>query len=120
MGDVGPDELNRRLDAHERRTDAIHASLDDRITQVARDAVPLLVWQQAERARDAEMQRLDRERREDLDELRRRELGPVIEDVKALKGRPAMTFGRWVAALGVVAAFLAVLVTAWAASKGAK
>jgi hypothetical protein len=117
---VGPDELDRRLRDHEARTDRIHAELDNRITQLARDTVPLVVWQQAERTRDLETGRLEREHDEDVKRLRDDVITPLAARVTTLEGRPSMTFGRWVGVLTVVAAFLAVVVAAWSAAKGAK
>lgn len=62
---------------------------------------------------DADIQRLGREHAEDLHALR--------EDViKPLQDRMRMTFGRWMTALGVVAAFATLVVTAYATAKGAK
>lgn len=120
MTNVGPDELDRRLRDHEARTDRIHAELDNRITQLARDTVPLVVWQQAERTRDLETGRLEREHDEDVKRLRDDVITPLAARVTTLEGRPSMTFGRWVGVLTVVAAFLAVVVAAWSAAKGAK
>ena len=54
-----PGELYRRQVDHEQRTDRIHGELDDRITRVAAESVPLGTWQQAERARDQQMLRLE-------------------------------------------------------------
>lgn len=81
MSDARPEEIARQLEAHERRTDAIHAELGARITQVARDGVPMVVWQQAqqaqadvlarvEREHDAAVQRLAQEHGRDIAELK--------------------------------------------------
>ena len=81
MADVSPEVVARQLESHERRTDAIHQELGQRITQVARDMVPLAVWQQAqqtwsdtvkrmEREHDAEIQRVEREHARDNEALR--------------------------------------------------
>ncbi len=117
---IGPDELDRRLRDHETRTDRIHAEQDNRITQLARDTVPMLVWQQAERVRDGEVQRLEREHDEDLKRLKDDVIAPLAARITALEKRPQMTWGRWIGALTVVAAFLAVVIAAWSAAKGAK
>lgn len=100
-----PDELAWRLDAHERRTTDEHKDLRDRIDRVATEAVQADVHDRIERDRDKELGKLDR-RVETLE--------------KANANRPGMTFTRWMQVLGVVAAFLAVLVTAWVATRGAK
>lgn len=99
--DVSPGEVYRRLIDHEQRTDRVHAALDNRITELARDTVPLQRWLDRERDRDNDMKTLS-------DRLTK------VED------RPNMTWGRWVAVLGVVAAFLGVVFTAWGTLKGAQ
>ena len=109
--DVSPGEVYRRFLDHERRTDAVHAGLDGRITDLAKDLVPLALYQQGERDRDKEIARLDAEHAEDIRQVR--------GEIKELRERPQMTLGRWVGVLTVVAAFLGVLVETWAALKGA-
>ena len=93
-------ELWRRQHDHEERSERAHAAIDSRMTEVATKAVPLDVWQQKEAARDAELQ-------------------VIRDDVKEVRDRPAMTLGKWIAVIGVVIAFLGLVVTAWAAAKGA-
>lgn len=99
--DVSPGEVYRRLVDHEQRTDRTHAALDSRITDVAKDMVPVRMWQQAEQDRDREVQgisgRLDK-----------------------LEERPAMTFGRWLGVLTIVIAVLALAVQAYGTMQGAK
>lgn len=114
-----PGEVYRRLQDHETRTALEHRALEERITGVAQQSLSLSVWQQAERARDAEMQRMERERTAAIDALKEDVIKPLRERIGVLEKLRGMSFGRWVGALGVVAAFLAVVVTAWAATKGA-
>lgn len=109
--DVSPGEVYRRFLDHERRTDAAHAALDGRITDLAKDTVPLSLYQQGERDRDKEIARLDAEHAEDIRQVR--------GELKELRERPAMTLGRWVAVITVVAAVLGVMIEAYAALKGA-
>lgn len=108
--DISTGELDRRLESHERRTDRIHAETDARITNLAREMVPLGLYQRAERDRDRQMQRLEDDHDEDVRQLR--------EEIAQLRERPAMTLGKWVAVLGVVAAFLGVAITAWSTLRG--
>jgi hypothetical protein len=96
-----PGELFRRQRDHEQRTDRIHAELDNRITQVARDAVPLVAYQADQRARD-------------------RELADVREEIKEIRDRPGLTWGRIAAISTVVIALAALLVQAYGVLKGAK
>lgn len=109
--EVSPGEAYRRLLDHEARTDRVHAALDARITDLAKDVVPLALYQQGERDRDKELQRLDAEHAEDIRQVR--------GELRELRERPQMTLGRWLGVLTVVAAFLGVLVETWAALKGA-
>ncbi|MCW7941705.1 hypothetical protein AAW14_06615 [Streptomyces hygroscopicus] len=99
--DVSPGEVYRRLVDHEQRTDRVHASLDSRVTDLAKDTVTVRMWQEAEQDRDREVQAL-------------------TGRVSKLEERPAMTFGRWIAILTVAAAFLALAVQAYGTMKGAK
>lgn len=118
--DVTAGELDRRLEAHERRTDRIHGELDSRITNLAKDVVPLAEWQRAERFRDAELQRMAREHDEDLTELRDDVIKPLAERVGKLEKRPGVAWG-WVVAGGtLLITLLGVFIQAWAAAKGAK
>lgn len=118
--DVSTGELDRRLDAHERHTDRIHDELASRITDVAKDMVPLSLFQQSERARDQEMQRVAREHDEDLAELKDNVIKPLVGRVEKLEKRPGVAWG-WVVAGGtLLITVLGVLIQAWAAAKGAK
>ncbi|MFE2486080.1 hypothetical protein ACFXGR_22820 [Streptomyces mirabilis] len=99
--DVSPGELYRRQLDHERRTDGIHTSLENRITGVAKDTVPLALYQQAERDRDREVQAL-------------------TGRVEKLEERPGLSFGRWLGILTVAAAFLALAIQAYGTMRGAK
>lgn len=96
-----PGELFRRQRDHEQRTDRIHAELDNRITQVARDSVPLVAYQADQRARD-------------------RELTDLRDEVKEIRERPGLTWGRIVAIGTVVIALAGLLVQAYGTLKGAK
>ena len=109
--EVSPGEAYRRLLDHEARTDRVHAALDARITDLAKDLVPLALYQQGERDRDKELQRLDAEHAEDIRQVR--------GEIKELRERPQMTLGRWVAVITVVVTFLGVMIEAYAALKGA-
>ncbi|MHA6764669.1 hypothetical protein [Streptacidiphilus sp. PAMC 29251] len=121
--DVTPGELGRRLEAHEMRTSAEHRALDERITQLSRVAVPLDVYQADQRAVAELARRLERDRVDDVRKLREDVIKPAVDRITALETanatRPGMTFGRWMTVLSVVAAFLAVVVAAWTATKGA-
>lgn len=125
--DVSTGELNRRLDAHEQRTDRIHGEQDSRITNLAKDTVPLALYQRGERDRDRQMQRLDEEHTEDVRQLRQ----DHVDDVKALRAeikeardRPQMTLLRWtgvlVGVVTVVIALCALAVQAYGTLKGAR
>lgn len=121
--DVTAGELDRRLGAHEQRTDRIHGELDQRITNLAKDTVPLDLYNRGERDRDRELQRLETEHDEGMDTLRREhaaDIRQVREEIKELRDRPAMTLGKWLGVLTVTVAFLALMVQAWGTWKGAK
>jgi hypothetical protein len=131
VADVSPEEVARQLESHERRTDAIHQELGARITQVARDTVPLAVYQQAqqtwsdtvkrlEREHDADVQRLERERVEDLRKLREDVIKPMQDELREVKEKPALTLGRMLAIGTAVIAFAALMVQAWGTLKGVK
>ncbi|MFE9448252.1 hypothetical protein [Streptomyces sp. NPDC006739] len=117
---VSSGEVYRRLADHERRTDTIHAALDSRITDVARDMVPLTLYNQAERDRDREIQRLETEHDQDLLNLRDNLIKPLADRVRALEDRPAMTLGRWLGVVTVAIALVGLLVQAYGTLKGAK
>ena len=99
--DVSPGELGRRLDAHERRTEREHTAMDTRITELARDTVPL------QRFRDREKDRVD-------------DMTALANRVTKLEERPAMTLTRWLGVLTVAAAFLAIGLQAYGTLKGAR
>lgn len=98
--------------------------MDERITSVAAKAVTDSVYQ-LDKAATVEMaRRLERDRVEGERKMREDVIKPLADRVSVLEAkdaaRPAMTFGKWMQVLGVIAAFAAVLVTAWVATKGAK
>lgn len=127
------DALRRELEAHERRTDAIHQELGARITQVARDMLPLAVWQQfqqtwsdtvkrLEREQDTEIQRLEREHDAEMQRLERehaRDITEVRAELKELRERPQLTTGRLAVIGTAVIAALALVVQAYGVLKGA-
>lgn len=118
--DVSAGWVDRRLDAHERHTDRTHDELASRITNLAKDTVPLGEWQRAERARNAELARMSREHDEDLTELKTNVIQPLVGRVEKLEKRPGVAWG-WVVAGGtLLIGVLGVLIQAWAAAKGAK
>lgn len=121
--DVSTGELNRRLDAHEKRSERAHEVLGDRITDLASHTVPLGEFQAAERSRAETALRLEREHDEDIHAVRseiKEQIRQVREEIKESRERSNMTWGRWLGVLTVVAAFLAVFVTAWGSMRGAK
>lgn len=121
--EVTPGELDRRLRDHEARTDRIHGEQDSRITQVAAQLVPLAVWQQAERARDAEVQRLEHEHVAEAQRLERehqRDIAALRDEIKDLRGRGWLTTGRVVVIATALIALAALLIQAWGTLKGAK
>lgn len=99
--DVSPGEVYRRLLDHEQRTDRVHAALDTRVTNLARDTVPLQLYQQTERDRDDDVKAL-------------------TDRVVKLEDRPAMTWTRWLGVLTVAAALLGLAIQAYGTMKGAK
>ncbi|ANZ14444.1 membrane protein [Streptomyces noursei ATCC 11455] len=99
--DVSPGELYRRMVDHEQRTDRVHEAQDARITSLAKDMVPLQLYQQSERDWDDDIKALG-------------------DRVTKLEERPAMTLTRWLGVLTVTAAFLALAVQAWGTLKGAQ
>lgn len=118
--DVSAGEVYRRLLDHEQRTDRTHAALDSRVTDVAKDMVPLSLYQQGERDRDRELGRLEAEHDQDLLNLRDNVIKPLSDRVRALEERPAMTLGRWLGVATVVIALVALLVQAYGTLQGAK
>jgi hypothetical protein len=112
-------EIGRRLDAHELRTDRVHAELEAHINRVAAEMVPLAVYQADQRALAQLQAQAQREHDDDLRQLREDVIKPLTERITVLERLRTMGFGRWVGVLGVVAAFASVIVTAWATSKGA-
>ena len=120
---VTPGEVYRRLLDHEQRTDRTHASLDTRLTDLAKDLVPLRLFQQSEGERVRELQRLESEHDEGMATLRREhaeDIRQVRSEIKELRERPNATFSRWMALLGVVTAILTVAIMAWGTLRGAK
>lgn len=117
---VSPGEVYRRLIDHEQRTDRTHAALDSRITDVAKDMVPLTLFQQSERDRDRELQRLETEHDQDLVSLRDNVIKPLADRIRVLEDRPAMTLGRWLGVATVAIALVALLVQAYGTLKGVK
>lgn len=117
--EVSAAELGRRQDAHELRTDRIHAELEAHINRVAAEMVPLNVYQADQRALAQQQAQAQRDHDDDLRQLREDVIKPLTERVSVLERLRTMGFGRWVGVLGVVAAFASVIVTAWATSKGA-
>lgn len=99
--DVSAGETYRRLRDHETRTDRIHEAMDSRITSVARDCVPLALYQQGERDRDDDMKALS-------------------DRVAKIEERPAMTWTRWAGVLTIAVAFLGLAIQAYSTLKGAK
>jgi len=99
--DVSAGETYRRLRDHEARTQREHEALDTRITNLARDTVPLQLYQQGERARDDDMSALSTR-------------------VTKVEDRPAMTWTRWAAVVTIALAFLGLAVQAYSTLKGAK
>lgn len=73
-----------------------------------------------EREHRADIERLEREHTEDIRKLREDVIKPLAERMATQEGRPTMSFGKWMQALGVVMAFLTVVIAAWVATKGAK
>lgn len=110
--DVSPGEVYRRLLDHEARTDRVHSALDSRVTNLARDTVPLALYQQGERDRDKEIQRLEDEHDADIRQVR--------GELKELRERPQMTMGRWAVVGTAVIALMALLIQAYGTLKGAK
>lgn len=104
-------EVYRKLLDYEHRVDRIHAALDSRLTDLAKDTVPLTLYQQGERDRDKEIQGL----KESIRQVRDDHAGELRE----LRERPQMTLGRWLAVGSVVVAILGVMIEAYAALKGA-
>lgn len=99
--DVSAAEVYRRLRDHEQRTQREHDAMDTRIANVARDAVPLQLYQQTERDRDDDMRALS-------------------DRVDRVEGRPQMTLTKWLAILTVAAALIGLAIQAYGTLKGAK
>lgn len=117
-------EVNRGLREHKRESAEQHRALDERITRLAAESVPLDVYQADQRATVDMARRLEHDRVEGERKLREDVITPALGRITALETanatRPGMTFTKWMQVLGVIAAFAAVLVTAWVATKGAK
>lgn len=127
-------EARRNQREHEQRSTEQHRALDERITAVAAQSVTVAVWQQVERARDAEVrrlehehvaeaQRLEREHATDIQRVERehaRDVGEIREELKELRARPGMSLGRWLGVATVVLMFAGLMFQAYATAKGAK
>lgn len=122
--DVTLGEVQRGLREHRRESAEQHRALDERITRVAAESVPLDVYQADQRAVAELARRLERDRVEGERKLREDVINPGLVRTTALEtvnaNRPTMSFGKWMQALGVVMAFLTVVIAAWVATKGAK
>lgn len=99
--DITPGEVYRRLQDHETRTTREHTAMDGRITDLARETVPLGLYQDRERARDDDMKAFS-------------------DRLGKLEERPAMSLAKWLAVLTVVAAFVALAIQAYGTMKGAQ
>jgi polyribonucleotide nucleotidyltransferase len=123
VADVSPEEVARQLESHERRTDAVHQELGQRITQVARDTVPLAVYQQAQQTWSDTVKRLEREQEAEIQRLERehaRDIQAVRAEVKEIRERPQLTAGRFAVLATAVIALLALIVQAYGVLKGAR
>lgn len=99
--DITPGEVYRRLQDHEDRTIREHTAMDGRLADLARETVPLRLYQDRETARDGDMKTLS-------------------DRVEKLEQRPAMSLTRWLAVLTVAAAFIALAIQAYGTLKGAQ
>jgi hypothetical protein len=118
-----PGEVYRRLQDHEQRTAMEHRALDERITAVAQQSVPMVAYQADQRARDAETVRLDREHAADvarLDREREQSDRQANDRLAKIEDRPAMTMARWIGVAMAVCAALALVVQAYGTLRGAK
>lgn len=118
-----PGEVYRRLQDHEQRTALEHRAIDERITKVASDSVPMVAYQADQRALAADAQRQDREHSADVARLdREREQGErqTSDRLGKIEDRPAMTMARWIGVAMAVCAALALMVQAYGTLKGAK
>lgn len=120
---VTPGEVYRRLLDHKQDSDRTHAALDAKLTDLAKDTVPLRLFQQSEGERVRELQRLESEHDEGMAMLRREhaeDIRQVRGEIKELRERPNAAFSRWTTLLSVVTAILTVAVMAWGTLRGAK
>jgi hypothetical protein len=118
-----PGEVYRRLQDHEQRTAMEHRALDERITAVAQQSVPMVAYQADQRARDAETARLDREHAADvarLDREREQSERQASDRFSKIEDRPSMSLARWLGVATVVLMLLALLVDAYGTLRGAK
>lgn len=121
--EVTPGELDRRLRGHETRTDRIHAELDNRLTRVAADMVPLGTFQAAQDAHRETVARMEREHAQAIRRLEReheQDTAEMRSEIRELRERPAMSAGRWAVIVTAAVAMLALLVQAYGTLKGAK
>lgn len=113
--DVTAPEVYRRLRDHEERTDTVHTALDNRITQVAKDLVPSLVYGSDQRARDAELAALREEVRTLKAEQRQERRDREAEEAERLRERARdkrLILAAFVSPLALL------LVQVWLSSKG--
>ena len=102
MGDdVSAAEVYRRLRDHEQRTQREHDAMETRLANLARDTVPLQLYQQAERGRDDDMRTLS-------------------DRVDRVEAQPQMSLTRWLAIITVAAALIGLAIQAYGTLKGAK
>lgn len=116
-------EVRRGFLEHRQTSADQHRALDERITGVAATSVTVAVWQQAERARDAEVQRLAHEHQAEAQRLQQehaRDIAAVRDEIKVIRERPWLTTGRFVVIFGAVLALATLLVTAWPILRGGK
>lgn len=118
--DVTLGEVQRGLREHRRESAEQHRALDERITRVAAESVPLDVYQSDQRATAELARRLERDRVEGERKLREDVIRPLMVRVDTLEKRPAMTVGRMAVIATAVIALAALVVQAWGTLKGAR
>ena len=121
--DITLGEVHRNLREHVQQSTEQHRATDSRITEVATQSVTVAVWQQAERARDAEVQRLAHEHAAEAQRLQlehARDIAAVRDEIKVIRERGWLTTGRFVMIFLAVIALATLLVTAWPILRGGK